>query len=89
MPPAIANAGRYNVAILEGGTGMERDLTGAEAAVRSNAPWTLSAWARPSEAGADGLLLAIGKPLAGNGDTKTFMTALDTMFGPGASFADF
>lgn len=63
MRPAIANAGPYNVAILAGGTGVERDLTGAEAAVRADAPWTLSAWVRPSTAGADGSLLAVGNPL--------------------------
>jgi len=51
MGPTIANAGPYNVAILDGGTGVERDLTGADAAVQANAPWTLSTWVRPSRRG--------------------------------------
>ena len=63
MQPEITNAGPYNVAILEGGIGVERELTGAEKAVRADAPWTLSAWIRPSTAGATGAVLAIGDPL--------------------------
>ena len=60
--PAIANAGPYNVTILSGGIGVERDLTGAEAAVAAGSSWTLSTWVRPDRAGETGVLIAIGDP---------------------------
>jgi len=55
------NAGPYNVRILAGGIGVERSLTGADAAVAAGAAWTLSAWVR-AEATGDAVLIAIGDP---------------------------
>ncbi len=60
---AIANAGPYNVDILSGGIGVERDLTGAGDALAAGKPWTLSTWVRPATARIDGMLLAVGDPL--------------------------
>lgn len=39
--------GPYNVRILEGGIGIERDLPAASPVLAANAPFTLSAWVRP------------------------------------------
>ncbi|RYD29212.1 MAG: glycoside hydrolase family 2 [Lysobacteraceae bacterium] len=62
-PAAIGNAGPYNVDILAGGIGVERDLTGAQAGVAADAPWTLSTWVRPGATRMTGTLLAVGDPL--------------------------
>ncbi|GEN98611.1 glycosyl hydrolase [Novosphingobium sediminis] len=50
-PPACAEVpdggGPYNVRILEGGIGIERDLPAASAVLAANASFTFSAWVKP------------------------------------------
>jgi hypothetical protein len=65
--PAMAatpdNGGPYNAQFLQGGIGIERDLTGADALVRAGAAYTLSAWVRPDAAQKGRVVLvALGRP---------------------------
>jgi len=57
------NGGPYNATFLAGGTGIERDLGGADSLTRAGAAYTLSAWVRPTllQHG-DVTLIAIGDP---------------------------
>jgi beta-galactosidase/beta-glucuronidase len=59
--PLALPAGPFNVSILAGGIGVERDLTGADALASAGSPYTLSTWVRPA-ARQDGevVLLTLG-----------------------------
>ncbi|MGR6330778.1 glycoside hydrolase family 2 [Sphingomonas sp. XXL09] len=61
--PVSLPAGPFNVTLLAGGIGVERDLAGAETLVAAHAPYTLSAWVRPAARQAGEVaLVALGDP---------------------------
>ena len=51
--------GPYNVSILEGGVGVERDLKAADAVLGAARPFTMAAWVRP-DAERKGEIVLIG-----------------------------
>ena len=57
------NGGPYNVAVLQGGIGVQRQLGSADALVRPGAPYTISVWVDPSVV-TDGTatLISLGTP---------------------------
>lgn len=72
------NGGPYNVRILEGGIGIERELPVASPVLAANAPFTLSAWVRPDRIQAGevtliqqgrALVLVDGHPAIRTGET--------------------
>lgn len=74
--PAIAavpeNGGPYNLRVLEGGIGVERDLKDVDPLIAAARPFTLSAWIRPDRVQqAEVVLIALGD--AATGDCRCLM----------------
>ncbi|MEO7278094.1 MAG: LamG-like jellyroll fold domain-containing protein, partial [Sphingomicrobium sp.] len=60
-----SNGGPYNALFLQGGIGIERSLASSENLARAGAPYTLSAWVRPTAVQPGRFtLIALGDPLA-------------------------